>query len=107
MCNDGSGGLVACPDAGEVMGLTEESYRKLQPAARFRRIYVATPGTPGDVVESLREALAAVLQDPEFIQKAEAAKQPVTFLPGAQVTEDFSKEIDLAKEYQAYLRSKL
>ena len=107
MCNDGSGGHEPCPDAQEVMGMTEENYNKLQPAARFRRIYVAPPGTDAELVETLRKAFASVLQDPEFVKKAEAAQQPVSFLPGTKVTEDFSKEISLAKEYQDYLKGKL
>lgn len=106
MCNDGSGGHQPCPDAGEVMGMTEEIYKKLQPAARFRRIYVAPPQTDAETVENLRQAFAAVLQDPEFVKKAEAAQQPVTFLPGTKVSEDFAKEISLAEEYQEYLKSK-
>jgi tripartite-type tricarboxylate transporter receptor subunit TctC len=106
MCNDGSGGQEPCPDASEVMGMTEENYEKLQPAARFRRIYVAPPGTDAETVENLRQVFAAVLQDPEFVKKAEAAQQPVTFLPGGKVTEAFSKEISLAKQYQDYLKSK-
>lgn len=105
MCNDRAGGQVPCPDAGEVMGMKKEIYEKLQPAARFRRIYVAPPKTDAETIENLRQAFAAVLQDPAFVQKAEEAQQPVTFLPGDLVKEDFTKEIRLAEEYRDYLKS--
>lgn len=107
MCSDGSGGQVPCPDAREELGLPEAAYDKLQPAARFRRVYVAPPGMDDELASQLREAFAAVLQDPEFVAKAEAAGQPVTFLSGSDVSGAFGKEIELANEYKDYLKSLL
>ena len=37
----------------------------------FRRPLAAPPGTPPDRVETLRQALAETLQDPEFLAEAE------------------------------------
>lgn len=102
MCGD-----EPCPDAREVLGLPADAYDKLQPAARFRRIYVAPPGTDAETVENLREALAAVMQDQAFLEKAETAGQPVKFLSGADVTEAFAKEIQLSDEFDEYLKGLL
>lgn len=101
MCRDGK----PCPDAREVLGLPAEAYDKLQPAARFRRIYVGPPGMDDALVSELRTAFGAVLQDPAFLEKAKAAGQPVTYLSGEDVSAAFAKEIALADEFEGYLKS--
>lgn len=103
MCGDDT----PCPDAREVLGLPEAEYDKLQPAARFRRIYVAPPGMDEELLGTLRAAFANVLEDPEFLEQSDTAGQGVKYLSGEDVLIEFGKEIDLANEFKDFLQSLL
>jgi tripartite-type tricarboxylate transporter receptor subunit TctC len=46
----------------------------MEPGA-ITRVYVTTPGTPRDRVQTLRRAFADTLKDPEFLAKAKKKVQ--------------------------------
>jgi tripartite-type tricarboxylate transporter receptor subunit TctC len=71
------------------------------------RPYVLTPGTPDDIVRTMREAFAKALKDPELLAEAKKNKMRLKFLPGDEalkviegvlsqpkdVVDDFSKYV--------------
>src|SRR4051794_38483520 len=68
---------------------TEDARQILQagaidPAA-IVRVYVTTPRTPKDRLQTLRDAFAKTLSDPEFIAEAKKANLDINPLSGAEV----------------------
>lgn len=51
----------------------------------LERVFAAPPETPTDRVEYLRDALAQVFGDEQFLEEMEKAERSVTPLPGAEV----------------------
>ncbi len=53
----------------------------------LERVFAAPPDTPADRVEYLRDALAQVFGDEQFLEEMAKAERSVTPLPGAEVDE--------------------
>jgi len=56
----------------------------MEPGA-ITRVYVTTPGTPRDRVQTLRRAFAGTLKDPEFLAEAKKVQLEVNPLSGDEV----------------------
>ena len=56
----------------------------MEPGA-ITRVYVTTPGTPSDRVQTLRRAFAGTLKDPEFLAEAKKVQLEVNPLSGEEV----------------------
>ena len=56
----------------------------MQPGA-ITRVYVTTPGTPKDRVQTLRKAFAETLRDREFVAEAKKVQLEVNPLSGEEV----------------------
>jgi hypothetical protein len=74
----------------------------IDPAA-IVRVYVTTPRTPKDRLESLRNAFAKTLTDPEFIAEAKKANLDINPLSGGEV----KKIVDELFKLSPAMRSKL
>ena len=72
------------------------------------RPYVATPGTPADVMKVLRDAFAKVAKDPQLQEDSKKIMMPMEYLPA----EDCLKVInylldqpeDVVKEFNKYIK---
>lgn len=74
----------------------------IDPAA-IVRVYVTTPRTPKDRLESLRNAFAKTLTDPEFIAEAKKANLDINPLSGGEV----KKIVDELFKLSPAMRNKL
>jgi len=72
------------------------------------RPYILPPGTPADVVETLRDAFAKVLKDPEVQEEANKIKMSVRNVPGEEcmkmVNYVLSQPDDIVKEFSKYIK---
>jgi tripartite-type tricarboxylate transporter receptor subunit TctC len=59
------------------------------------RVYVTTPGTPKERVQTLRKAFAATLKDPEFLAEARKVQLEVNPLTGEEVGKIVNKLFSL------------
>lgn len=55
------------------------------PQYDFQRPVSVPPGTPRDVVQTLRKAFKATLEDPEFLADAKNSKLIITYVPGERI----------------------
>jgi tripartite-type tricarboxylate transporter receptor subunit TctC len=90
--------------AKDLLGLPEEEYALLSAGANQRRVIVAPPGMDESTRDTLREALDAVLNDPELIAEAEKAQQVINYMSGADVQLAIEMELELAERYSEYVR---
>lgn len=72
------------------------------------RAFAVAPGTPADRVAILRDALAKVVQDPQFLADAEKAKIHMRYISAEQVTKDFAALMnqppDVLREMGKYIK---
>ena len=73
------------------------------------RAFAVAPGTPMDKVKILQEALAKVIQDPEFQAQAKKAKIHMDYISGNEVSKDFTALMDqppdVLKEMGKYIKA--
>jgi tripartite-type tricarboxylate transporter receptor subunit TctC len=62
------------------------------------RAFAVAPGTPKDRVAVLQDALAKVIQDPEFQAESKKAKIQMHHIPADQVQKDFTAVLDQSPE---------
>ncbi len=60
--------------------------------------YAVRPGVPAERVAILREALAKVVTDPQFLAEAKTAQLDMEFISAEQVTKDFNTLMGHSKE---------
>jgi tripartite-type tricarboxylate transporter receptor subunit TctC len=72
------------------------------------RPYVMTPGTPDDILRTMREAFAKAIKDPELVAESKKAKMDLEFVPGDQtlkiVKEVLSQPKDIVEEFSKYVK---
>ncbi len=72
------------------------------------RAFAVAPGTPADRVAILRDALAKVVQDPQFLADSEKAKIHMHHISAEQVTKDFAALLnqppDVLREMGKYIK---
>ena len=72
------------------------------------RPFVMAPGTPDDVVKTMREAFSKALKDPELVAEATKAKMELEFMPGDEVLkivkEVLSQPKDIVDEFAKYIK---
>ena len=68
------------------------------------RLVLASPEVPEECLAQLREAFAAVAQDPEFLSQMEAAQLPVNFGSGEEMQAVAEAILEAPEEYVALLK---
>ena len=71
----------------------------------IHRVVAATPGTPKDRVEFLREAYKKVMQEKKLISNMNKALTPAHFLPGDDVEMRLKETLAMGQERMEQLRS--
>jgi tripartite-type tricarboxylate transporter receptor subunit TctC len=73
----------------------------------FQRSYIAPPGLPAELLETLRSAFDATMRDQEFLHDAETIRIDISPLPGAKVQELVQKIYAAPKDVVARARQAL
>src|SRR5499426_158970 len=73
----------------------------------FQRSYVAPPGLPTELLDTLRSAFDATMRDPDFLTDAETICIDISPLPGAKVQELVQKIYAAPKDIVARARQAL
>jgi tripartite-type tricarboxylate transporter receptor subunit TctC len=73
----------------------------------FQRSYIAPPGLPAELLETLRSAFDATMRDQEFLHDAETIRIDISPLPGAKVQELVQKIYAAPKDIVARARQAL
>ena len=72
------------------------------------RPYVLTPGTPDDIVQTMRGAFAKALKDPELLAEAKKNKMRLKFMPGDEalkvVTNVLAQPKEVVDEFGKYIK---
>jgi len=72
------------------------------------RPYVMPPGTPGDIVRTMREAFRSAISDPELIAQAKKAKMELEYVSGDEtlkiLNEVLSQPKDVVDEFSKYIK---
>jgi len=72
------------------------------------RPYVMTPGTPDDILRTMREAFAKAIKDPQLVAESKKAKMDLEFVPGEEslkiVKEVLSQPKDIVEEFSKYVK---
>lgn len=72
------------------------------------RPYVLTPGTPADIVRTLRQAFVNAIKDPELVSEGAKAKMDFEFIGGDEtlkiVNEVLSQPKDIVDEFGKYIK---
>jgi tripartite-type tricarboxylate transporter receptor subunit TctC len=72
------------------------------------RPYVMPPGTPADIVKTMRDAFAKAIQDPELIAEGKKSKMELEFTPGDQaqriLADVMNQPKDLVQEFAKYIK---
>jgi tripartite-type tricarboxylate transporter receptor subunit TctC len=72
------------------------------------RPYVMPPGTPGDIVRTMREAFRNAIGDPELIAQAKKAKMDLEYVSGDEtlriLNEVLSQPKDVVDEFSKYIK---
>lgn len=72
------------------------------------RPYVMTPGTPDELVKTMREAFKKVIADSELMAEAKKAKMSLEFVPGDEalkvMNEVLSQPKDVVDEFGKYIK---
>jgi tripartite-type tricarboxylate transporter receptor subunit TctC len=72
------------------------------------RPYVLTPGTPDDIVNTMRKAFADALKDPELLAEAKKNKMRLKFMPGDEalkvVKNVLSQPKEVVDEFGKYIK---
>jgi len=70
----------------------------------FQRSYIAPPGLPAELLDTLRSAFDATMRDQEFLHDAETMRIDISPLPGAKVQELVQKIYAAPKDIVARAR---
>ncbi len=70
----------------------------------FQRSYVAPPGLPAELLDTLRSAFDATMRDKDFLHDAETIRIDISPLPGAKVQELVQKIYTAPKDIVAWAR---
>jgi tripartite-type tricarboxylate transporter receptor subunit TctC len=70
----------------------------------FQRSYIAPPGLPAELLETLRSAFDATMRDQDFLHDAETIRIDISPLPGAKVQELVQKIYAAPKDVVARAR---
>ncbi len=70
----------------------------------FQRSYIAPPGLPAELLDTLRSAFDATMRDKEFLHDAETIRIDISPLPGAKVQELVQKIYAAPKDIVARAR---
>jgi tripartite-type tricarboxylate transporter receptor subunit TctC len=62
------------------------------------RGFAVPPGTPDDVVETMRDAFAQMIEDPQFLEEAERAGFHITYVTPDELEEGFASVLDQPPE---------
>jgi tripartite-type tricarboxylate transporter receptor subunit TctC len=73
----------------------------------FQRSYIAPPGLPAELLDTLRSAFDATMRDQEFLHDAETMRIDISPLPGAKVQELVQKIYAAPKDIVARARQAL
>ena len=73
----------------------------------FQRSYIAPPGLPAELLETLRSAFDATMRDQDFLHDAETIRIDISPLPGAKVQELVQKIYAAPKDVVARARQAL
>lgn len=95
------------PNAKEVLDLPEDDYAMLKAAGASQRVWVAPPDMEPELLEDLRTAIETAVNSEEFLEQANAANRPVTFIDGASVGSEVSRAVDLALQYGDQIRERI
>jgi tripartite-type tricarboxylate transporter receptor subunit TctC len=72
------------------------------------RPYVMPPGTPGDIVKTMREAFRNAIRDPELVEQARKAKMELEYVSGDEtlkiLNEVLSQPKDVVDEFSKYIK---
>jgi hypothetical protein len=72
------------------------------------RPYVMPPGTPGDIVKTMRKAFRNAIRDPELIEQARKAKMELEYVSGDEtlkiLNEVLSQPKDVVDEFSKYIK---
>ena len=91
--------------------ISNEDYRKVVELIIsqqvFQRSYIAPPGLPAELLDTLRSAFDATMRDQEFLHDAETMRIDISPLPGAKVQELVQKIYAAPKDIVARARQAL
>jgi len=73
----------------------------------FQRSYIAPPGLPAELLDTLRSAFDATMRDQDFLHDAETIRIDISPLPGAKVQELVQKIYAAPKDIVARARQAL
>ena len=72
------------------------------------RPYVMTPGTPEELVKTIREAFKKVVKDPELVAEAKKAKMDLEYIPGDEalkiIKEVLAQPKEIVDEFGKYIK---
>jgi len=72
------------------------------------RPYVMTPGTPEELVKTIREAFEKVVKDPELVAEAKKAKMDLEYIPGDEalkiIKEVLAQPKEIVDEFGKYIK---
>lgn len=72
------------------------------------RPFVMAPGTPDNIVKTMREAFSKAIKDPELVAEAKKAKMELEYLPGDEtlkvIKEVLSQPKDIVDEFRKYIK---
>ncbi|MPZ96305.1 MAG: hypothetical protein GEU96_15675, partial [Propionibacteriales bacterium] len=68
------------------------------------RPLVGPPGMEADALGCLRDALAATVEDPEVLEKAESSERPFNYLSGEELDEVIDGLLDAPDDYVTVLK---
>ena len=89
------------PHLFDVVDATDEQkdvFLLAQSLESLARMFVMAPDTPSEVVQTWRRAFRQIVEDPEFIRKAELAERPVKYGDPAILLEAVQKAADFSPE---------
>ena len=61
-------------------------------------VYIATPGTPPELLKILRDGFMATLADPAFLKEAQGFNLEITPMSGAEVDAVVKKALQVSPE---------
>lgn len=104
---DGKGGVVRDPRIKDVPTVVElfPGNKKIQQIEDFASVgdqlglvYIATPGTPPELLKILRDGFMATLADPAFLKEARGFNLEITPMSGAEVDAVVKKALQVSPE---------
>ena len=97
-------------EALEGVKLSEEAKFWIDRVVAVNEVYrtvVATPGTPKDRVEFLRECFAKCFQEKELLKRGVKGRMRLKFISGADVTKEIAGYMEMSPERKARFKERL